>query len=288
MSQTGVARPRLRNTKVLLHRWDTDKTYRERQSAQCLWTRDDAIMYDVSIQFALKLAKENFNNPEFKFSWEYRQTADFRRRYRPWATVPSRHGGSGTFSHRHPPTAAQCGGVGTRPQTALVGFEEGPRKPQFAGGDPKASDTSMADAQEAKPGQTDEEFARELSDHQYAMQLQYREESRSSRWYDSPVGGDFSANAWSHARRGACWNCGYPGHHAKYCPVSRDAPYAKGKDKGSGKRSSADESGETWSAPPWKSSRSSSSTSAAQDDQVRRNNDEQFEAWKRSKRDPQQ
>ena len=201
--------------KSVVHRWDTDKTCRERQSAQCLWTRDDAIMYDASIQFALKLAKENLNNSEVKFSWEYRQTADFRRRYRPRSTVQSRHGGSGTFSHRHPPTAAQCGASVLRKDRV---------NQSLRGGDPKASDTSMTDAQEAKPGQTDEEFARELSDHQYAMQLQYREESRSSRWYDSPVGGDFSANAWSHARRGACRNCVYPGHHANACPVRRDAP----------------------------------------------------------------
>ncbi len=56
--------------KSVVHRWDNDETYRERQTAQCLWTRDSAIMYDVYIQKCRDLSAENFANPDLKFSWE--------------------------------------------------------------------------------------------------------------------------------------------------------------------------------------------------------------------------
>ncbi len=238
-----------------VHRWNNDKTCRERQRAQCLWTRDSAIMYDAYIKTCKRLSKENFANPEVTFSWQYRQTDEFRKRYRPEKIVQKRGGGSATFSHRFAPTAAQHGRVGTRPEIALVNFEAGAKPPSSAGGDPRPCNTS--EPKEARPGQSDEQYARELSDRQYALELQRHEDrgrrdrsnARSSaadhRWDDlaamedhyrqrhtdrqtssastgTPVGGDFSANAWSHQRdpwSGVCWNCRYPEHLAKDCPA---------------------------------------------------------------------
>ena len=41
---------RIAEYKSVVHRWDHDRTFRERQKSQCLWDRDCAIMCDILIK----------------------------------------------------------------------------------------------------------------------------------------------------------------------------------------------------------------------------------------------
>ena len=94
----------------LAHRWDNDETYRKRQESQRLWDRDSAVMYDDLCKDATAQSKRNAEDPILGFSWVYRQTEQFARRFRPRQLVQVRKGGSLTISHMHQASSATLGG----------------------------------------------------------------------------------------------------------------------------------------------------------------------------------
>ena len=292
--------------KSLVRRWDNDKTYRKRQESQCLWDRDSAILCDGLIKEAKEQSARNFDDPALKFSWEYRQSEQFVRRFRPAQLVQSRDGGSSSFSHRQLPSSATLGGMGTRPEVAMTDFTAGPpkRRTGFAGGDPLASPAVAAIEDSPWTRYEDEELARPIEDDRIAHEEQEQEEEarrHDARRQVEPMAADRSIVPRSGTRGGKgesqdrerdapnrytndeCFNCGDYGHHARECQrAPQHNPWARRSDKGSakgaGKRWSDDDPGKAWSSSPWKSSRSSSSSSARGDPWRRRDSDD-WHGW---------